>query len=118
MTNQAHKQEIIAQFSQQAGAYTAITAHSDALDILIHLSGVKPTDTVLDLACGSGIVACAFAEHAGQVTGIDLTEGMIEKAGKLQQKKGLKNMQWQIGEVEELPYENNSFSIVVSRFGF
>jgi ubiquinone/menaquinone biosynthesis C-methylase UbiE len=118
MTSQAHKQEIIAQFSQQASAYTAITAHSDALDRLINLSGVKATDTVLDVACGSGIVACAFAHHAGHVTGIDLTESMIEEAGKLQQKKGLKNMQWQIGEVEALPYENNSFSIVVSRFGF
>jgi len=118
MTNQAHKQEIIDQFSQQAGAYTAITAHSDALDRLIHLSGVKATDTVLDLACGSGIVACAFAEHAAQVTGVDITAGMIEEAKKLQQKKGLKNMQWQIGEVEALPYETNSFNIVVSRFGF
>jgi len=118
MTNQAHKQEIIDQFSQQAGAYSAITAHSDALDRLIHLSSVKATDTVLDIACGSGIVACAFAEHAGHVTGIDITEGMIEEARKLQQKKGLKNMHWQIGEVEVLPYQNNSFSIVVSRFGF
>ena len=118
MTNQLHTQEIITQFSQQAGAYTAIAAHSNALDRLIHLSGVKTTDTVLDIACGSGIVACAFAEHAGQVTGIDITAGMIEEAKKLQQKKGLNNMQWHIGEVEALPFESNSFSIVVSRFGF
>jgi ubiquinone/menaquinone biosynthesis C-methylase UbiE len=118
MTNEAHKQEIIAQFSKQAGAYTAIAAHSDALEKLVRLSEVNKTDTVLDIACGSGIVACAFAEHARQVTGIDITSRMIEEAKKLQQKKGLHNLQWHIGEVQSLPYDNGSFSIVVSRFGF
>jgi ubiquinone/menaquinone biosynthesis C-methylase UbiE len=118
MTHHTHTQAIIDQFSQQAGAYTAITAHSDALDKLLHISQVQADDTVLDVACGSGIVACAFATQASHVTGIDITARMIEEAKKNQQKKGLHNMQWQIGEVATLPYSNESFSIVVSRFGF
>lgn len=118
MTHDRHTRAIIDQFSQQAGAYTAITAHSDALDKLLQISRVQAEDTVLDIACGSGIVACAFATQASHVTGIDITAAMIEEAKKTQQKKGLQNMQWQIGEVASLPYDNGSFSIVVSRFGF
>jgi ubiquinone/menaquinone biosynthesis C-methylase UbiE len=118
MTHDTHTRAIIDQFSQQAGAYTAITAHSDALDKLLQISRVQADDTVLDIACGSGIVACAFATQASHVTGIDITAAMIEEAKKTQQKKGLSNMQWQIGEVASLPYDNESFSIVVSRFGF
>lgn len=118
MTHDTHTQEIINQFSQQAGAYTAITAHSNGLDQLIRLSQVTASDTVLDIACGSGIVACAFAPYASHVRGIDITTGMIEEARKLQQKKGFANMSWEPGEVRALPYQNGSFSIVVSRFGF
>jgi ubiquinone/menaquinone biosynthesis C-methylase UbiE len=118
MTQSTHNRTIIDQFSQQAGAYTNIAAHSNALDKLLHLTQVGPADTVLDIACGSGIVACAFAAHAKHVTGIDITPGMIDEARKLQQQKGLQNMSWQTGEVESLPYNDGSFSIVVSRFGF
>lgn len=118
MTHDKHTQTIIDQFSQQAGAYTAITAHSNALDRLIELSQVTPADTVLDIACGSGIVATALAPHASHVTGIDITAGMIAAARKLQQQKGLLNISWEIGEVRSLPYQNEAFSLVVSRFGF
>jgi ubiquinone/menaquinone biosynthesis C-methylase UbiE len=118
MTHDTHTRAIIDQFSKQAGAYTAITAHSDALDRLLQISRVQADDTVLDIACGSGIVACAFATQASHVTGIDITAAMIAEAKKTQQQKGLSNMQWQIGEVTSLPYDNESFSIVVSRFGF
>lgn len=118
MTPNTHNRTIIDQFSQQAGAYTHIAAHSNALDKLVHITQVGPTDTVLDIACGSGIVACALATHASHVTGIDITAGMIEEARKMQQQKGLQNMSWQIGEVEALPYNDGSFSMVVSRFGF
>ena len=86
--------------------------------LLLILSGVSSRSEVLDVACGPGIVACAFAERARKVTGIDLTPAMIEEASKLQLKKGLTNLEWNIGDVTNLPYSDDSFDIVVSRYAF
>ncbi len=118
MDSKEHNKNIVEQFSKQAGGYTSITSHSDALDKLIEISSASKNDTVLDIACGSGIVACEFAKHTHHVTGIDMTQGMLDEAKKLQSKQNIKNITWQIGDVENLPYEDNSFSIAVSRFGF
>lgn len=118
MDTEKHIENIKEQFSKQASKYTAITSHSDALEKLISISLASKEDEVLDIACGSGIVACEFAKYTHHVTGIDLTHEMLAEAKKLQTKLDLKNLTWQVGDVERLPYDDNCFSIVVSRFGF
>ena len=47
MTHDFHQQTTIAQFTKQAGAYTKISAHSNALEQLVQLSGVQVNDYVL-----------------------------------------------------------------------
>ncbi|ANW95568.1 hypothetical protein AXE80_04435 [Wenyingzhuangia fucanilytica] len=118
MNSKKHNENIVEQFSKQASGYSAINSHSDALEKLISITSASKNDEVLDIACGSGIVSCEFAKHTNHVTGIDMTQGMLDEAKKLQTKFNLKNLTWQIGDVENLPYDDNSFSIVVSRFGF
>lgn len=118
METKAHNDNIIKQFSKQASGYTSIVSHRDALDELIVITSASKDDNVLEVACGSGIVSCEFAKHVNHVTGIDITEGMINEAKKLQAKYQLKNIDWEIGEVTSLCYPDSSFSIVVSRFGF
>lgn len=118
MESKTHNDNIIEQFSKQASGYSSIVSHRDALEELITITSATKQDNVLDIACGSGIVSCEFAKHVNHVTGIDITEGMINEAKKLQDKYQLKNIDWEIGEVTSLPYPNNHFSIVVSRFGF
>ncbi|MFD2036715.1 class I SAM-dependent methyltransferase [Belliella marina] len=118
MDTKKHNKIIVEQFSKQAGSYTSITSHSDALDKLIHMSSANQNDTVLDVACGSGIVSCGFARHTSHVIGIDITKEMINEGKKLQEKSNLENITWQIGDVASLPYGDNLFSIVISRFGF
>jgi ubiquinone/menaquinone biosynthesis C-methylase UbiE len=118
MDSKTHNDNIITQFSKQASAYTSIVSHRDALEELIAITSASKDDNVLDIACGSGIVSCEFAKHVNHVTGIDITKEMINEAKKLQAKFQLENMNWEIGEVTSLPYPDNHFSIVVSRFGF
>ena len=118
MDTKKHNENIVEQFSKQASGYTSITSHSDSLDKLISITSASKKDEVLDIACGSGIVSCEFAKHTNHVTGIDMTQGMLVEAEKMQTKLHLKNLTWQIGDVDNLPYGDNSFSIVVSRFGF
>ena len=120
MKKTEHDKAIVDQFTRQAVPFSLQPAHSQEafLNLILESSGVGPEDTVLDVACGPGLVACALAARARQVTGIDLTPAMIARARQLQGEQGLTNLGWQIGTVLPLPYEDASFSLVVSRYAF
>jgi ubiquinone/menaquinone biosynthesis C-methylase UbiE len=115
-----HTKSIIQQFTLQAVPFTQMPAHSpgEALRLYCELTGISAPDSVLDVACGPGLVACEFATIARHVTGIDITPAMIEQAQKLQAERGLTNLTWQVGEATPLPFGNVSFSLVFSRFSF
>jgi ubiquinone/menaquinone biosynthesis C-methylase UbiE len=53
--------------------------------LVVEFSGVNPTETVLDVACGPRILACASARVARRVTGIDITPAMLDRARVFQQ---------------------------------
>jgi ubiquinone/menaquinone biosynthesis C-methylase UbiE len=118
MDKQKHNENIKEQFSKQAISYTAVAAHRDSLEVLIEMSGVSKEDTVLDIACGSGIVTCEFAKHAHHVTGIDITKGMLDEAYKMQLINNLTNINWILDDVVPLQFMDNQFSVVVTRFSF
>lgn len=113
-----HDTRIVDQFTRQAVPFsTAPGIKSDAaLGLLVEASGAGADDTVLDVACGPGLVVGAFARVARRVTGIDVTPAMIDRARELTQ--GLDNVAFDIGDVLALPYPDGAFSIVVSRFAF
>ncbi len=115
-----HQAAIIEQFTRQAVPFSIQQAHSKEsfLNLLLEMSGVGPEDNVLDVACGPGLVACAFATRAKHVTGIDLTPAMIERAKQIQQERQLTNLTWQIGNVLPLPFPDASFSLVITRYTF
>jgi ubiquinone/menaquinone biosynthesis C-methylase UbiE len=115
---QTHHAKIIDQFSRQAIPFTQVPGHSDAMQILVKFSEVCARDTVLDVACGPGMVACEFALNAEHVTGIDITPAMIEQAMKRQREQGLGNLTWSVGDAVPLPYADNSFSLVITRYSF
>jgi ubiquinone/menaquinone biosynthesis C-methylase UbiE len=115
---ESHRAEIVDQFSRQAIPFAQVPGHLDATQILVELSGVTSDDQVLDVACGPGIVSCEFARHARQVTGVDLTPAMIEQAQKRQRELNLDNVGWAVGDAVPLPYPDNSFSLVLTRYSF
>jgi ubiquinone/menaquinone biosynthesis C-methylase UbiE len=107
---------ILEQFTKQAIPFSQMQNHSP--ELLLAASGVGPEDTVLDMACGPGLMACAFARVARHVTGIDLTPAMIDQARVLQQSAGLTNLTWHVGDVQALPFAAASFSLVFTRYSF
>jgi len=113
-----HTDLIKEQFNKQSATFGTMTGHYEALDLIIKLSQTTANDTVLDVACGPGIVACAFAKKAAHVHGIDLVPAMIERAKESQKNQDLTNMSWEIDNVDPLPYPHCTYSIVVSRFAF
>jgi len=113
-----HKARIVDQFSRQAIPFSQVPGHFDAMQILVELAQVTENDNVLDVACGPGLVACEFAPHVKHVTGIDITSAMIEQAMKLQIERKIVNITWDVGEAVPLPYPNNAFSLVITRYSF
>jgi len=112
----AHRQLIVEQFTRQAIPFSQMPDHSP--ELILGAARVGPADTVLDVACGPGMLACAFAEVAQHVTGIDLTPAMIERAQALQQSHVRTNMAWRVGDVSPLPFPDASFSLVFTRYSF
>lgn len=115
---QEHDAEIVNQFTKQAIPFTQLPGHLDSIQMLIEMSKIGTDDTVIDVACGPGMVACEFAKVARHVTGIDITQKMIEQAEKRQKELGLTNLSWDIGTVLPMPYSSNTFSAVVTRYSF
>src|SRR5207249_5993696 len=96
-----HQRLILEQFTRQAVPFSQMQNHSP--ELLLTASEVGPEDTVLDVACGPGLMACAFAKVARHVTCIDLTPAMIEQAKVMQQSHGLTNLTWHVGKVLQRP---------------
>jgi SAM-dependent methyltransferase len=114
----SHDDLVRDQFTKQAVPFAESPAVQDAeaLRILVEAAGAGADDTVLDVACGPGHVACAFARTARRVTGIDLTPAMVEKAGELARREGLANVSFQVGPAVPLPFADGAFRIVVTRY--
>jgi SAM-dependent methyltransferase len=115
-----HAQSILDQFTRQAIPFSTSPSIKDeiALTLLAEASGAGPADTVLDVACGPGLVVCALARRVAHATGIDITPAMLDRARQLQAEQGLTNVGWRLGDVMSLPFPDASFSLVTSRFAF
>ena len=114
-----HGDTIQDQFTKQAHLFQA--AHKSAEDAIrqaISVSDVTDRDTVLDVACGPGVLSCAFAKHAKHVTGIDITPSMLEEAKKLQASFRISNVTWHHCDVYRMPFADDRFSMVITRYAF
>jgi SAM-dependent methyltransferase len=120
MSGNSHDDLIRDQFTRQAIPFNTAAQISDehALAKIVAAGRPSPNDDVLDLACGGGLIVCAFAPHVRHATGIDLTPAMLERARALAAEKRLENVTWQQGDVRSLPWPDARFDIVVTRFSF
>ena len=83
----------------------------------VSLGAIKKGDTILDLGSGAGIdcfLAAKKTGPTGKVIGVDMTESMIQKARGNAQKYGFKNVEFRLGDIENLPVEDNSVEIIIS----
>ena len=83
---------------------------------LVKFSGLKADDKVLDVGCGTGVVATTAARCGAKVCGSDLTPELIERAKENAKIAQLK-VDFKLADVEDLPYKNNQFDFVLSQFG-
>jgi len=83
----------------------------------VALSKIKEGDTVLDLGSGAGIDCFLAAKKVGEngkVIGIDMTEAMVERAKLIAKNNNLKNLEFILGEIENLPIKNNTVDVIIT----
>jgi SAM-dependent methyltransferase len=83
--------------------------------VVAEAAGVDAGDRVLDIACGTGVLALAAAERAGPkgvVVGLDANEQMLDIA-----RRKHAGVEWRLGRAESLPFDDCSFDAAVSQFG-
>jgi ubiquinone/menaquinone biosynthesis C-methylase UbiE len=114
-----HSDKILDQFTKQASLFQAThRSAEDAIHQALTVSGVTAEDVVLDVACGPGVLTCAFAKRAKHATGVDVTPTMLEQAKELQRSSQVSNVDWRLCNVTRLPFEAESFSMIISRYAF
>lgn len=83
----------------------------------VALAGLREGEIVLDLGSGGGLdvfLAARKVGSKGRVIGVDMTEEMIEKARSIAGKYGYENVEFRLGEIENLPVEDGSVDVVIS----
>jgi SAM-dependent methyltransferase len=81
------------------------------------LAQLRPGQVVLDLGCGGGLDAFLAAQRVGaggRVIGLDMTPGMVEKAGASARKGGYAHVEFRVAEIEKLPVADDSVDVVIS----
>ena len=73
---------------------------------------VRPGDAVLDACCGTGDLAIACVRTGGRVTGLDFSEGMLERA-----RRKAPELEWVEGDLLSLPFPDDSFDAATVGFG-
>ena len=80
---------------------------------LVDAAGIEPDARVLDVASGTGNAALPAARKGADVTASDLTPSLLE-AGRARAKAEGLELQWVEADAENLPFENESYDVVLS----
>ena len=118
------KKQVTQMFDNIAGSYDLLN-HSLSLgmDNIWRKIAIKKLnnnpDTILDIATGTGDFAISASKYTNaKITGIDISQGMLDVGVDKIAKKGLANrIQLQLADSEKLPFQDNSYDAITAGFG-
>lgn len=111
------------EFSMIGDEYQNVEGHNPDADLGLgcgiptQFAEIKKGDHLLDLGSGAGndcFVARAVVGETGKVTGLDFTDAMVRRAVENTQKLGHSNISFVKGDIEEMPFPDNTFDVIVS----
>jgi ubiquinone/menaquinone biosynthesis C-methylase UbiE len=117
-SSSASTTDVRRQFGTVAAAYAVSAVHTSGADLraLVEGAGLTGNERVLDIGCGAGHTALAIAPLAASVVALDVTPEMLDVAARLAAERGVGNIEFRLADVAALPFEDNSFDVVTSRF--
>jgi ubiquinone/menaquinone biosynthesis C-methylase UbiE len=113
----SHENRVRDEFTRQAETFSASSAITDAAltQRFVTALGEAAQGSVLDVACGPGILSAAIAKTAREVVAFDLTPEMLKKAEQRCASAGLANVSFREGNAAELPFADDRFDAAVTR---
>ena len=102
---------------QLAGLPAHAAEHSFGCGNPVALAGIQPGQTVLDIGSGAGIDVLLAAQNVGpqgHVIGLDMTPDMIEAAKKNASEAGATNVEFRLGDAEDMPVESGTVDWIIS----
>ena len=112
------KEAVRRQFAPVAANYATSAVHVGGPDLRAMLDAVllRGDERALDVGCGPGHTALAFAPRVREVVAVDLAEDMLAQGRRLAGERGIGNVVFQRGDVENLSFPAASFDLVTSRY--
>lgn len=115
-----HEQTVQHQFDPRAEAYLASAVHAAGPD-LEHARGLiaqslASTDAALDVGCGAGHLAFTLAPHLKRMVALDPSPSMLATVSSSATQRGLRQIEARQGSAEALPYADESFALVCTRY--
>lgn len=114
-----HAERVREVFSRQASAFEdhrSNHALTDQAEWLFEPLRCGPQDMLLDVAAGTGHAARSLAAKVRVAVAVDLTEAMLQAGQRSAQQDGLSNVIFLRGDALDLPFLDQSFDVVISRF--
>ncbi len=111
------------EFSVMAEDYSRLPGYAPEADLALgcglptEFAQIRSGDTVIDLGSGAGndcFIARSVTGATGRVIGVDMTEPMVKKARENAAKLGYTNVEFRLGDIENLPVGDNTADVVVS----
>jgi len=101
------------------GKLTAGKKGKELIERVIDLAELSGTEKILDVGCGTGTLACEIAKKYKDtsISGIDISENLINLAKRKASKNGY-NIDFRVGSALKLPYEDNTFDVVLTTIVF
>ena len=121
MNHDEHKQNITMAFDMASEGYDCpgLRFFVEAASYLIERLHLKGDEKLLDIATGTGNVAIAAAQKLGKgsVTGIDLSDKMLQKAVSKAKEMNLSNTAFKCCDIDDMGFEDNTFDVACCAFG-
>ena len=118
MAKHSIKQQVQTRFGEVAANYLVSAVHASGpdLELMTRSAPLRSNSVVLDAGCGAGHCALAFAPKVGWVYACDFTQAMLKQVKLLARQRGAVNVTPQLADIEDLPFPQDSFDIVTSRY--
>ncbi|MDC7290131.1 class I SAM-dependent methyltransferase [Blautia schinkii] len=114
-----HNDTVRQSFKKQAEKFAAYhMSKTEYTDYLIRKIAATGEEHALEVAAGTCICGRALAPYVKDITCLDMTEEMLVQGIRLAAESHIKNIYFQSGNAEKLPYESETFDLVITRLSF